>query len=112
MTHNAKVNLSSDLLGSLYNPFAAVPSLHFGYALLVGVTVALLAKGRVARALGWSYPAVMLLVIVATGNHFFFDAAGGALAIGIGYMAASRLDSPARRAKRWQPDRGSAVATC
>ena len=39
VTHNAKVNLSSDLLGSLYNPFAAVPSLHFGYALLVGVTV-------------------------------------------------------------------------
>jgi PAP2 superfamily len=112
VTHNAKVNLSSDLLGGLYNPFAAVPSLHFGYALLVGVTVALLAKGRVARALGWSYPVVMLLVIVATGNHFFFDAAGGALAIGIGYAAASRLDSPARRAERWQPDRGSAVATC
>jgi hypothetical protein len=112
VTHNAKVNLSSDLLGSLYNPFAAVPSLHFGYALLVGVTVALLAKSRVARAIGWSYPAVMLLVIVATGNHFFFDAAGGGLAIGIGYLAASRIDSPARRARRWQPDRGSAVATC
>jgi hypothetical protein len=112
VTHNAKVNLSSDLLGSLYNPFAAVPSLHFGYALLVGVTVALLAKSRGARAIGWSYPAVMLLVIVATGNHFFFDAAGGGLAIGIGYLAASRIDSPARRARRWQPDRGSAVATC
>jgi hypothetical protein len=112
VTHNAKVNLSSDLLGSLYNPFAAVPSLHFGYALLVGVTVALFAKGRVARAIGWSYPAVMLLVIVATGNHFFFDAAGGALAIGIGYVAASWVDSPAKHARRWQPDRGSAVATC
>ena len=112
VTHNAKVNLSSDLLGSLYNPFAAVPSLHFGYALLVGVTVALLAKGRVTRAIGWSYPGVMLLVIVATGNHFFFDAAGGALAIGIGYVAASWVDSPAKHARRWQPDRGSAVATC
>jgi len=112
VTHNAKVNLSSDLLGSLYNPFAAVPSLHFGYALLVGVSIALLAKGRVARAIGWSYPAVMLLVIVATGNHFFFDAAGGAVAIGIGFLVASRLDSPAKREKRWQPDRGSAVATC
>jgi hypothetical protein len=112
VTHNTKVNLSSDLLGSLYNPFAAVPSLHFGYALLVGVTVALLAKGRVARAIGWSYPAVMLLVIVATGNHFFFDAAGGALAIGIGYVAASWVDSPAKHARRWQPDRGSAVAMC
>jgi hypothetical protein len=111
VTHNAKVNLSSDLLGSLYNPFAAVPSLHFGYALLVGVTVALLAKGRVARVVGWSYPAVMLLVIVATGNHFFFDAAGGALAIGIGYAAASWIDSPAKPARRWQPDRGPAVAT-
>ena len=54
VTHNAKVNLSSDLLGSLYNPFAAVPSLHFGYALLVGVTVGVLAKGRIARAIGWS----------------------------------------------------------
>src|SRR6266576_1801703 len=112
VTHNAKVNLSSDLLGGLYNPFAAVPSLHFGYALLVGVTVALLAKGRVGRAIGWSYPAVMLLVIVATGNHFFFDAAGGALAIGIGYVAASWVDSPAKHARRWQPDRGSAVAMC
>jgi hypothetical protein len=112
VTRNAKVNLSSDLLGSLYNPFAAVPSLHFGYALLVGVTVGLLAKGRIARAIGWSYPAVMLLVIVATGNHFFFDAAGGALAIGIGYLVASRLGSPAKHAERWQADRGSAVATC
>src|SRR5207247_9844202 len=88
VTHNAKVNLSSDLLRGLYNPFAAVPSLHFGYALLVGVTVALLAKSRVARALGWSYPAVMLLVIVATGNAFFFAPAGGALAIGFGSVAA------------------------
>jgi hypothetical protein len=112
VTHNAKVNLSSDLLGSLYNPFAAVPSLHFGYALLVGTTVAVLAKGTVARALGWSYPFVMLVVIVATGNHFFFDAGGGALAIGVGFVAASWIDSPAKNAKRWQPDRGSAAAMC
>ncbi len=112
VTRNTKVNLSSDLLGGLYNPFAAVPSLHFGYALLVGVTVAALAKGRFARAIGWSYPAAMLLVIVATGNHFFFDAAGGALAIGLGYVAASWVGSPAKRAPRWQADRGSAVAMC
>src|SRR5437867_7057950 len=70
VSHSAKVNLSSDLLGSLYNPFAAVPSLHFGYALLVGVTLAMVAKGRVARVVGWGYPALMLLVIVGTGNHF------------------------------------------
>ncbi len=103
----AKVNLSSDLLGSLYNPFAAVPSLHFGYALLVGLTLAALGH----RVIGWSYPALMMIIIVATGNHFFFDAAAGALAIGAGYLLASALDGP-RRERQWRSGSGSAAATC
>jgi PAP2 superfamily len=106
VSHSAKVNLSSDVLGSLYNPFAAVPSLHFGYALLIGVTLASLGH----RAIGWTYPVVMLVVIVATGNHFFFDAAAGALTVGAGYLIASWVDS-AKRAPRRQPARGSAVLT-
>jgi hypothetical protein len=111
VTHNAKVNLSSDLLGSLYNPFAAVPSLHFGYALLVGMTIGTLVRGRLARAIGWSYPAVMMFVIVATGNHFFFDAAAGAVAIVAGYLAASWVSAPeARPAPRLRPVPESAVA--
>lgn len=110
VSHNAKVNLSSDLLGSLYNPFAAVPSLHFGYALLVGMTIAVVARGRLARVIGWSYPVVMMLVIVATGNHFFFDAAGGAVAIGVGYLVASWIDAPAKCVRRWQPAPEAAVA--
>ena len=40
VTKSAGVNLSSDALGALYNPLAAVPSLHFGYALLVGAGLA------------------------------------------------------------------------
>jgi hypothetical protein len=112
VSHSAKVNLSSDLLGSLYNPFAAVPSLHFGYALLVGVTIAMLAKGRVVRAMGWAYPALMLLVIVGTGNHFFFDAVGGALAIGVGFLTASWIETPATRVRRSRPVRESAAAMC
>ena len=38
------LDLSSDLLGALYNPFAAVPSLHFGYALIVGGVLAPIAR--------------------------------------------------------------------
>ena len=110
VTHNAKVNLSSDLLGSLYNPFAAVPSLHFGYALLVGTTIALIARRRIARLLAWSYPAAMLFVIVATGNHFFIDAIAGAFAIGVGFFIASFVDSRARLAPRRQSARESAAA--
>jgi hypothetical protein len=111
VTRNAGVNLSSDFLGSLYNPFAAVPSLHFGYALLVGLTIAGLARGQTGRAFGWGYPIVMMIVIVATGNHFFFDAAAGAVAIAVGYVAASWIGSPARPARRWQAAREAAVST-
>jgi hypothetical protein len=111
VSHSAKVNLSSDLLGSLYNPFAAVPSLHFGYALLVGLTVASVARGRFVRILGWIYPLVMLVVIVATGNHFFFDAAAGAVAIGAGYLIAHWITAVPRPERRSRPVSGSAVLT-
>jgi hypothetical protein len=89
-THTG-LNLSSDLLGSLYNPIAAVPSLHFGYSLIVGVAVARLASRRFTRRVGAAYPAVMLLIIVATGNHFLFDAVAGALVVAVGWLVAARL---------------------
>jgi PAP2 superfamily len=77
VTNHAGVNLNSELLGQLYNPIAAVPSLHFGYALIVGVAVSALARSRTVRTLAAVYPALMLFVIVATGNHFWIDAAAG-----------------------------------
>ena len=89
------LNLSSDLLGSFYNPIAAVPSLHFGYSLIVGVALARLAPYRWLRLLGAAYPALMLLIIVGTGNHFIFDAAAGGLVVAVGWLVASRLQAPA-----------------
>jgi hypothetical protein len=97
VTQQAHVNLSSDALGSLYNPFAAVPSLHFGYALIVGVVVAALARRRWVRTLGAAYPLFMLFTIVATGNHFLFDAAAGGLVVAISAAAARQLDGPVVR---------------
>ena len=70
----------------------------------------LIAATGVALSIYLLYPVVMLIVIVATGNHFFFDAAGGAVAIGIGFLFASWVESPARPARRWQAGRESAAA--
>ena len=95
VTSHTGLDLSSVLLGSLYNPIAAVPSLHFGYALIVGVALAQLAPRRSLRIAGALYPAAMLLIIVATGNHFFFDAAMGAVVVAAGWLAARRLSAPA-----------------
>jgi hypothetical protein len=92
-THTG-LNLSSDALGSLYNPVAAVPSLHFGYALIVGLAIAALTRRRAIRIAGALYPVLMLLVIVATGNHFFFDAAAGGLVVVAGWLVARVLVRP------------------
>jgi PAP2 superfamily len=79
----AHVDLNHGLVSSLYNPYAAVPSMHIGYALIVAAS--LLRHGRrvVARAIGAVYPPFVLLVIVATGNHFFLDATAGAAVAGL-----------------------------
>jgi hypothetical protein len=106
VTRHTGLNLSSDLLGSFYNPVAAVPSLHVGYALIVGATVFALARRRWMRLLGAVYPAFMLFDVVATGNHFWFDAAAGAAVVLAGWWIArtlvSRSDAaaPARSPQR------------
>jgi hypothetical protein len=107
VTEKAGINLSSDTLGSLYNPFAAVPSLHFGYALLVGVVVYKLAQQSWVKMVGAAYPAFMLFTIVATGNHFLFDAAAGGAVMVVGFLAARALlaEHPVRA------PRAAAVAT-
>ena len=98
VTTSAGINLSSDVLGALYNPFAAVPSLHFGYALIVGAALAWLASSRIVRLAGVLYPVAMLVVIVATGNHFVFDAALGAVVVVAGGLVAMLLvEQPRRR---------------
>jgi PAP2 superfamily len=111
VSNGAHINLSSNLLGSLYNPFAAVPSLHFGYALIVGIGTATLARHRLVRVAGAVYPLVMLFVIVATGNHFFFDAAAGALVVAIAALPARALSRRTDRVAR-RPVYSSVVAHC
>jgi membrane-associated phospholipid phosphatase len=67
--------------GLLANPFAAMPSLHFGYALFIGIMLYTLARGHWTRYLGFVYAVVVLVAIVATGNHFIIDAVAGALVV-------------------------------
>ena len=92
---NGHINLNHGLVSSLYNPYAAVPSMHVGYALIVATTLLRHGTGRLIRTLGTLYPAFVLLVVVATGNHFFLDAAAGALVAVLAIAAASLLTRPA-----------------
>jgi hypothetical protein len=96
---NGHIDLNKGLVSSLYNPYAAVPSMHIGYALIVAASLLLYARRPLVRALGALYPPFVLLVVVATGNHFFFDAATGALVASIAAAAAvplTRRAAPSR----------------
>jgi PAP2 superfamily len=88
---NGHVDLNHGLVSALYNPYAAVPSIHIGYALIVAATLLLYARRPLVRALGALYPLFVVLVVVATGNHFLVDAAAGALVAGLAATAAALL---------------------
>jgi PAP2 superfamily protein len=93
------VDLNKGLVSALYNPYAAIPSLHVGYAAVVGLTVAAIARTKRVRALGAFYPAFVTLTVVATGNHFFFDAAAGVGVVGFGYLATQLVTRHVARGK-------------
>lgn len=80
------VDIGSPHTSAFSNPVAAVPSLHAGWAVGVGVGLVRFAKSRTLRALGVVYPVVVMLTIVVTGNHFIFDALAGIAVLAAGFM--------------------------
>jgi hypothetical protein len=98
------VDLNTGLVHSFYNPFAAVPSMHVGYALIVGASLARYATRTIARLAGLAYPPFMLFVIVATGNHFLLDAAAGAAVSVVALLGALLLVRPPFSAASAQAD--------
>lgn len=93
------------------NPYAAMPSMHIGFALMIGWSIARLCERPWVRALWFVYPAGILFVVIATGNHFWLDAVGGAIAAGIGAVAANGLALLRPAAWAWPADQPTRVTT-
>jgi membrane-associated phospholipid phosphatase len=71
-----------------FNPYAAVPSMHVGWVLLMGLALWRFAARGWIRWLGLALPLFMAFAVVITGNHYFFDAVTGAVVALIGLAAA------------------------
>jgi hypothetical protein len=78
-------------LGALTNQFAAMPSLHVGWAIWCGVLIAAYAERRWVRFLGVSYPIATTLVVMATGNHYLLDAIAGGITMAAGALLGAAL---------------------
>lgn len=95
------------------NEYAAFPSMHIGWNLLVAIAVWLASRNLFVRTFAVVMPALMMSDIILTGNHYIIDALAGiaVMLIGLGIavggkMLATRIvspDSKAAREKGWVP---------
>jgi PAP2 superfamily len=74
------------------NQYAAMPSMHIGWAAWSTWAMWPLARRRWARQLLAAYPVMTLFCIVVTGNHFVLDAVGGLVTLAIGGLLGTRFD--------------------
>jgi hypothetical protein len=97
------VDLHGGTLSGWFNPYAAVPSMHMGYAALIGVVTFMLARAPWLRILAVAYPVLVFLTITVTANHFVIDALAGIAVMGLGsavVAAWAHLHRPARERGR------------
>ncbi|MEU7024521.1 phosphatase PAP2 family protein [Streptomyces sp. NPDC046203] len=73
-------------LGGLTNQYAAMPSLHVGWALWCGVMLWRYGRTPLLRTLGVAYPLLTTVVVMGTANHYLLDAVAGAAVMGAGLL--------------------------
>ena len=113
-------NFEDGAIAKLSNQYAAMPSLHFAWSLWVCLALWPRLRSSWGRALAVAHPVVTLVAIIATANHYWIDAAAGALTLLGGWLlggllctwAAGRaVTRPRRRQSGGDPDGGAALVT-
>ena len=77
--------------GALLNAYAAVPSMHVCFALMIGLVMARLVKRRLFQILWRVYPLFIAFVVIVTGNHYFTDVLLGALTAAVAAVLSKQL---------------------
>ena len=77
------------VLASQADQLAAMPSLHIAWAVWCTVALWRISERAWVRALAVLYPCVTAVAVLATGNHFLLDLAGGLLAIAAAFAIVS-----------------------
>jgi hypothetical protein len=91
IAYYVNVKHDSGLVALFFNPYAAVPSMHVAFALMVSVPALLVVRNRVAKVLWSVYPLLVTFVVLVTGNHWFMDAVAGAFVAGMSALVAKHV---------------------
>jgi hypothetical protein len=100
-----RVGYNAQEVSMFVNPFAAVPSLHFGWSMLLGLVIAYVGRSALFWAIGIAWPVAMFFAIIMTGNHFILDAVAGAIVSFVGLAIALGLERVRPRIHDWLADR-------
>lgn len=76
-------DLDSGPVAQLYDPLAAMPSIHVAYAVVTAAGVAAASESPALRALAPAYPPLVAAVVFVTANHYVLDAVAGAAVAGV-----------------------------
>jgi membrane-associated phospholipid phosphatase len=90
------INHDSALAKSFINPYAAIPSMHCAFAVMIGATGALVCRNRWSKAFWAFWPVLILWVVIVTGNHYWIDAVLGWVVAITAAVVAQRLLARAR----------------
>ena len=91
IAYYVNVKHDSGLVALFFNPYAAVPSMHVAFALMISVPALLVVRSRVAKLLWAAYPLLVTFVVIVTGNHWFMDAVAGAFVAGTSALVAKHV---------------------
>ncbi len=80
------IDLHGGVFSGWFNPHAAVPSMHFGYAVMIGMVGMVLLRSWPLRLLALSYPVLVFITITGTANHYVLDSVAGGLVVAIGFV--------------------------
>jgi hypothetical protein len=85
------LDLDRSLITHLYDPIAAMPSIHITYAVITAAGIAETSDSGLVRALAPAYPPAVAFVIFTTANHYVLDAVAGAALGLVGLRVARAL---------------------
>jgi hypothetical protein len=88
--------MDSPAVRLFYNPYAAMPSLHVGMAPVVAWVVWSSTTNPLVRAGALAYPPAVATTVVATGQHFIADIAGGVAVVLPAWIIARRITRAGR----------------
>lgn len=85
------INYDDPSVAMLYNPFAAMPSLHVAFALFSGIGMIWVGRRLIHWVMGIAYPILMVTAVVGTGNHYILDAVAGSFLTITAYLLIPRV---------------------